>query len=100
MFMGFFGFSLGPVVWLYIPEIVQPNIVPYSTASNWIFASIVIILFPIITDNVLGGNPAVLFAIFTVWMFVSLVFNHFFVLETKDKQEKEIISDYERIKLC
>jgi len=80
MFMGFFGFSLGPIVWLYIPEIVQPRIVPYSTASNWICAALVIILFPIITDNVLGGNPGVLFAIFTVWCFVSFVFNHFFVV--------------------
>jgi len=49
MFMAAFGLSLGPVVWLYIPEIVQPKIIPYSTASNWISASIVIILFPIIT---------------------------------------------------
>ena len=49
MFMAVFGLSLGPVVWLYIPEIVQPKIVPYSTASNWISASLVIILFPIMT---------------------------------------------------
>ena len=49
MFMFFFGMSLGPVVWLYIPEIVQSKIIPYSTASNWISASLVIILFPIIT---------------------------------------------------
>jgi hypothetical protein len=49
MFMAVFGLSLGPVVWLYILEIVQPKIVPYSTAGDWISASIVIILFPIIT---------------------------------------------------
>ena len=49
--MAVFGLSLGPVVWLYIPEIVQPRIVPFSTATNWIIASIVIILFPILTDN-------------------------------------------------
>ena len=49
LFMAVFGLSLGPVVWLYIPEIVQPRIVPYSTASNWISASIVIICFPILT---------------------------------------------------
>ena len=51
LFMAVFGLSLGPVVWLYIPEIVQPRIVPFSTATNWIIASIVIILFPILTDN-------------------------------------------------
>lgn len=85
MFMGIYGVSYGPMVWLYIPEIVQPKIIPYTTATNWIGASIVIILFPIITDELLGGHPGVLFIFFSFWCFGSLVFNQFFVLETKDK---------------
>lgn len=89
-YMAVFGLSLGPVVWLYIPEIVQPKIVPYSTASNWISASLVIILFPIITDNILDKNPGILFVFFTVWCTGSVVFNYFFVLETKDKTERMI----------
>lgn len=48
LFMLIFGLSLGPVVWLYIPEIVQPSIIPYSTAANWIGALLTIFLFPII----------------------------------------------------
>lgn len=100
MFMAVFGLSLGPVVWLYIPEIVQPKIVPYSTASNWISASLVIILFPIMTENVLGGNPALLFVFFTAWCFGSFIFNYFFVIETKDKSEKAIREEYADIKLC
>jgi len=48
VFMANFGLSLGPVVWLYIPEIVQPSIVPYSTLVNWGGASLVMLLFPII----------------------------------------------------
>jgi len=79
-YMAVFGLSLGPVVWLYIPEIVQPKIVPYSTASNWISASLVIILFPIITDNILDKNPGILFVFFTIWCAGSVVFNYFFVL--------------------
>lgn len=51
-YMAVFGVSLGPVVWLYIPEIVQPKIVPFSTATNWISASLIILLFPILSDNV------------------------------------------------
>jgi MFS family permease len=47
-FMANFGLSLGPVVWLYIPEIVQPNIVPFSTGINWTGAALVMLLFPII----------------------------------------------------
>jgi MFS transporter, SP family, xylose:H+ symportor len=48
IFMANFGLSLGPVVWLYIPEIVQPSIIPYSTLVNWGGASLVMLLFPII----------------------------------------------------
>jgi hypothetical protein len=48
VFMAFYGLSLGPIVWLYIPEIVQDRVVPISTAVNWLFASVVIILVPIL----------------------------------------------------
>lgn len=48
IFMANFGLSLGPVVWLYIPEIVQPNIIPFSTGINWAGAALVMLLFPII----------------------------------------------------
>lgn len=88
--MGVFGLSLGPVVWLYIPEIVQPNIIPYSTAANWISASLVISLFPILSEKLLGGNPGFLFIFFTVWCFGCFIFNIFFVVETKDKSEQTI----------
>jgi MFS family permease len=100
LFMAVFGLSLGPVVWLYIPEIVQPKIVPYSTASNWISASLVIILFPIATDDLLNGNPGVLFIFFTAWCLGSFVFNYFYVLETKDKTEKAIREEYSNKQLC
>jgi hypothetical protein len=48
IFMANFGISLGPVVWLYIPEVVQPSIVPFSTGINWGGAALVMLLFPII----------------------------------------------------
>jgi hypothetical protein len=48
IFMANFGISLGPVVWLYIPEVVQPGVVPYSTGINWAGAATVMIFFPII----------------------------------------------------
>lgn len=50
IFMGNFGISLGPVVWLYIPEIVQANIIPFSTGVNWAAAACCMLLFPIIKD--------------------------------------------------
>ena len=49
LYMVTFGASLGPIVWMYIPEVVDPKIVPFATAVNWFSGSLVIILFPIIT---------------------------------------------------
>ena len=49
IFMANFGLSLGPIVWLYIPEIVEPEIIPFSTLSNWASAALIMIFFPIMS---------------------------------------------------
>ena len=48
VFMATFGLTLGPVIWLYIPEIVPPKIVSVTTACNWLGSSFTVTLFPII----------------------------------------------------
>jgi len=90
-----FGFTLGPVVWLYIPEIVPASIVPYSTLSNWAGASVTIILFPILGTAL--GNDGYLFFIFSVWCLLSLIINQKYVVETMGKSEGQIRQDFERL---
>lgn len=90
LFMPVFGMTLGPIVWLYIPEIVQPSMLPFSTAIVWVCAALVIILFPILTADVFDSNPAILLFFFAVWCGVSFIFNVRFMVETKDKPEKVI----------
>lgn len=48
LFMANFGLTLGPVVWVYLPEIVQPDIMPYATGVNWGTAAFIMLLFPVI----------------------------------------------------
>lgn len=50
VFMATFGLSLGPVVWVLIPEIIEPEKVPIAVGSNWASAAIVMILFPILNS--------------------------------------------------
>lgn len=57
-------------------------------------------LFPIIKENVLGGDPTLLFAFFTLWSFASLIVNRFFLLETKDKTQQQIREEYSNYKIC
>ena len=100
LFMTDFGLSLGAVTWLYLSEIVQPKFMPVPIAMNWIGASIVVVLFPIVTDNLLGGNPAVLFFIFMAWCTGALVLNYLFMVETKGKNERQIREEFEARKTC
>ena len=85
-----FGFTLGPVVWIYLAEIAQPKMFSRATVVNWMCSASVVILFPILKENVLDGDPEVLFLFFSFWCGMSFVVNYFFLVETKDKSEKAI----------
>ena len=95
VFMGNFGFSLGPIVWLYIADILEPELIPFSTLSNWAAASLIIITFPILKEAL--GSVVPLFFFYAIWTGVSLVVNQKYVLETKGKTEKEIYDSYKRL---
>ena len=43
-----FGVSLGPVTWLYVPQIIPAKIVPLATIMNWLGASIATIFTPMV----------------------------------------------------
>ena len=100
LFMADYGISIGAVSWLYLSEIVQPKFMPVPIAMNWIGASIVVVLFPIVTDNLLDGNPAFLFFIFMAWCTGALVLNYLFMVETKGKTERQIREEFEARKTC
>ena len=80
VFVAVFSMSLGPVVWLYIEDILPPQGVPIATSANWLSATLVIILFPIIVDNVLAGRPDALFLFFTFWCFGSFLANYKYLI--------------------
>lgn len=79
-FMACFGLTLGPVVWIYLPEVAQPKILSFATAANWATCSLVMLLFPILKDLLPGKNPAILFLFFSTWSIVSYFFNRIYVL--------------------
>jgi MFS transporter, SP family, sugar:H+ symporter len=100
LYMIAFGLSLGPVIFLYIPEVISPRQVSYTITVMWIAATIAVTLFPILTNDVLNGNPGVLFFFSAGVCFLSIFPIYFWLVETKDKTEKQIIDDYRKIYLC
>jgi MFS family permease len=83
----FFGTCIGPITWQYMPEVIETTLIPYTTTMNWVTGSIVITLFPILTNNVLNGNPGPLFMFFIVYCALSFVFNWRFMVETRGRTQ-------------
>lgn len=65
-----FACTTGPVVWIYVSETVQPNIVAIATTVNWMTIAIANTLFPIIKD-MCGGNPYLILLFFGTYTLLS-----------------------------
>jgi hypothetical protein len=61
--------------------------------ANWISTSIVMILFPYLSNAL--PNPAPLFLFFAVWCTIFFFVNQKYVIETKGKTQTEIYDEYE-----
>ena len=79
---GAFSCTLGAIYWVYISEIVKPNIIPYSSLVNQIGISLVI-LFPIISQKI--GGPGWIFVFNEFLCAISIIANHLTLVESKDK---------------
>lgn len=73
---------------------------PYIVACNWFTYSLVAFFFPIITEHLLSGNPCLLFLFFACVCGIGALFNWCYMIETKDKTEKAIMSEYKAAKFC
>lgn len=83
LFMLLFGLTIGPVIWLYVPEILPAHLVPFASIDNWIGTTIVYCMTPIIV-GAFDGNPSVLFFIFAGSTLICLFINALFMIETKN----------------
>lgn len=51
LFMVIHNLTLGPVIWMYVPEIIPSRMVPFATTLYWLGCSITLIVLPIIKDK-------------------------------------------------
>jgi sugar porter (SP) family MFS transporter len=91
LYIVFFAFSMGPIVWLMISEIyptrVRARAIGIATASNWGANFLVTLSFPTLRQTLGSGPTFWLFAVFGV---VALVFVWRRVPETKGRTLEEI----------
>jgi SP family arabinose:H+ symporter-like MFS transporter len=91
MYIAFFAFSQGAVIWVFISEIF-PNEVrakgqTLGSFTHWIMAAIIAFVFPYLAEQLGGG---ITFAFFTVMMALQLIFVWKMMPETKGKSLEQI----------
>jgi len=91
MFIAFFAFSQGAVIWVFISEIF-PNSVrakgqTLGSSTHWVMAAIIAFCFPYLAET-FGG--ALTFSFFGSMMVLQLIFVWRFMPETKGQSLEEI----------
>lgn len=91
VYIGFFAFSQGAVIWVFISEIFPNTVRGKGTSlgsfTHWFMASVIAFSFPYITEQLGGGNS---FMIFTVMMILQLLFVWRMMPETKGKSLEQL----------
>lgn len=91
IYIAFFAFSQGAVIWVFISEIF-PNQVrakgqTLGSTTHWVMAAIIAFSFPFIAEKAGGGNT---FLFFCVMMCIQLLFVWKIMPETKGKSLEQI----------
>jgi len=93
LYIAFFAFSQGAVIWVFISEIFPNEVRAKGQALgsfiHWLMATIIAFTFPYITDTIGGGNSFMLFAIMMV---LQLLFVWKIMPETKGRSLEHIDS--------
>jgi sugar porter (SP) family MFS transporter len=94
IFIAFFAFSQGAVIWVFISEIFQNQVrakgQTLGSSTHWVMAAIIAFCFPYLAES-LGG--AVTFSFFSIMMVCQLVFVWKFMPETKGRSLEQIESN-------
>jgi sugar porter (SP) family MFS transporter len=95
IFIAFFAFSQGAVIWVFISEIF-PNQVrakgqTLGSSTHWIMAALIAFSFPYLAEKVGGGTT---FCFFGIMMILQLIFVLRYMPETKGKSLEQIGSTF------
>ncbi|MBX2844129.1 MAG: sugar porter family MFS transporter [Flammeovirgaceae bacterium] len=91
LYISFFAFSQGAVIWVFISEIFPNSVRAQGQAlgsfTHWLMAAVIAFVFPYISEKLGGGHT---FMIFSLMMVGQLVFVLTIMPETKGKTLEEI----------
>ena len=79
---------------------MDAKVIPWALVVHWVSSAFLVFLFPIVTDNLLGSNPMVVFIFFALYLLISIPLNQRVMVETKGKTEKMIREEFSKLKVC
>jgi sugar porter (SP) family MFS transporter len=92
-FIGFFGFSQGAVIWVFISEIFPNSIrskgMSLGSFTHWIMAFIISWTFPLVVENIPNGGVYA-FVFYSLMMVVAFIFIWKVMPETKGRSLEQI----------
>lgn len=86
-FVAAFEFGPGPIVWMYMSEIMNDKGVSIGTLLNWTFTLIIGLITPVLFNSLKPGMPFIMFGIFCG---LGTIFVYFFMKETKGLSDAEV----------
>ncbi len=103
LFMASHAIGQGAVIWVFISEIFPNNVRAYGQSigagTHWVMAAIITLITPIFLDaekGIFSSNPWPIFAFFTGFMVLQLLFVIFLMPETKGKSLEQIGNEMAR----
>lgn len=91
IYIAFFAFSQGAVIWVFISEIFPTNVrakgQTLGSATHWIMAALIAFSFPYLAEKAGGGNT---FLFFSIMMVLQLFFVWKLMPETKGKSLEQL----------
>ncbi|GAA4466506.1 sugar porter family MFS transporter [Nibrella saemangeumensis] len=91
VYIAFFAFSQGAVIWVFISEIfpneVRANGQALGSFTHWLMAAVITFTFPYLAEQVGGGNT---FLFFSCMMVLQLVFVYRLMPETKGTSLEQV----------
>lgn len=89
--MMIYGMTIGPTVWMYIPEIIPGKVVPIAATINMMSSTACLMLSPIITEG--QGPSATYFTFGAITLAITLI-NMFGMVESKGLNPEQIQKAY------
>jgi MFS family permease len=92
-----FGIGAGPLPWFLVPErfpsSIRATAVSMATAFNWVFAFVVIFLFPVMQDGIGDSGAFIVFAVISLGATIFGIFNVKEPSVTPEKVHTDIYND-------